>query len=317
MNTDCKAKGKELYVIDELNVMKKKIVEIGTVHQCNCWLGGKTLHPLVSVIDLSNTDLTQHIVKFGFYTILLRECPCEDFIYGRQNYDYSNGTVVFLAPGQSINTEGSGILPLKGWMLVFHPDLIHGTSLGQNIKNYTFFSYHLNEALHLSIREKQKVLECLENVRQELLHAIDWHSKILISRYIELLLDHCTRFYERQFITRAEANKELFTRFECILDTYFETDQPKTSGLLSAEYCADLLHLSSYYFEDLLKQETGKDTQEYLQFKRISIAQKQLRSTDKTISQIAEKLGYPTPQLFSDLFKKIVGCTPNEFRILN
>lgn len=154
-------------------------------------------------------------------------------------------------------------------MLVFHPRLFFGTLLGQNIENYTFFSYHSNEALQLSIREKQKVLECIDNIRQELQHAIDLYSKELISKYIELLLDHCTRFYTRQFITRSEANKKILTKFEDIL------------------------------------------------FKRTEVAKKQLIHTNKTTSQIAEELGYSTPQLFSYLFKKIVGYTPNEFRILN
>lgn len=297
--------------------MKDKTVEIETVHQCNCCLGNKTLHPLVSVIDLSSANLMQRTLKFDFYTILLVESQSEAFIYGRQNYDYSNGSMIFLAPGQSIRMEEGSLLPQKGWILVFHPDLIFATSLGQNIKHYTFFSYHSLEALQLSMREKQKVLECLDNIRRELQHAIDLYSKTLISKQIELLLDYCTRFYTRQFITRSEANKKILTKFEKMLDTYFETDQPRMKGLPPAEYCANLLHLSPCYFEDLLKQETGKNTQEYVQLKRFNIAKKLLISTNKSVSQIAEELGYPTPQLFSHLFKKMVGCAPAEFRLLN
>lgn len=292
-------------------------VEIGTVHQCNCCLGSKTLHPLVTVIDLSKAKLTQHTIKFSFYTILLMENLSEDFIYGRKCNDYSNGTLVFLTPGQPINMDECKVFPQKGWILAFHPDLSQGTSLGLNLKNYTFFSYHPDEALHVSIREKQKVLECLNNIEQELHHAIDFHSKTLISRYIEQLLTYCRRFYDRQFITRGETNKKLLAKFEKILDEYFETDQPRMKGLPLAEYCTGLLRLSSCYFEDLLKQETGKNTQEYAQFKRLNIAKKRLINTDKTISQIAEELGFSTPQLFSYLFKKIVGCAPNEFRLLN
>lgn len=294
--------------------MKNKLLKIETVHQCNCCLGSKTLHPLVSVIDLSEAMLMQNTIKFDFYTILLLESQSEHFIYGRQNYDYSNGTMLFLTPEQSINMEEDSVLPQKGWILAFHPELICGTSLGQNIKSYTFFSYRSNEALQLSIREKQKVLECLGNIRQELQHAIDLYSKTLISKYIELLLDYCTRFYTRQFITRSEANKEVLAKFEKILDVYFETDQPRMKGLPSTKYCADLLHLSPGYFEDLLKQETGKNTQEYVQFKRMDVAKKQLISATKSVSQIAKELGYSTPQLFSYLFKKMFGCAPNEYK---
>lgn len=294
--------------------MGNKTIKIGTVHQCNCYMGSKTLHPLVSVIDLSNVNLTQQSIKFGFYTVLLRECQCCDFIYGRQYYDYSNGSLLFLTPGQSIEMDENKVLPQKGWMLAFHPDLISCTSLGQNIQNYSFFSYNPDEALHISAREKQKVLECLDNIREELQHAIDCHSRNLITKYIELLLDYCIRFNERQFITRCEANKKLIAKFENILDKYFETGRVKETGLPSVKYCADLLHLSPSYFIDLLKYETGKSVQEHAQLKRIKIAQNQLLTTDKTIARIADELGYPSVQYFTRLFTKIAGYSPREYR---
>lgn len=294
-----------------------KVMKIGTVHQCNCYLGEKTLHPLASVIDLSNAHLVQQSIKFGFYTVLLRECQCNEFLYGRQYYDYSCGTLLFLTPGQAIGGEEDNVLPSKGWILAFHPDLISCTSLGQNIPNYTFFHYRPNEALHVSAREKQKVMECLENIRQELQHAIDCHSKTIITKYIELLLDYCTRFNERQFITRCEANKKLLAKFEKILDDYFERNQMKKSGLPSLEYCADLLHLSPAYLKDLLRYETGKTVQEHTQLKRIEMAQRLLQTTDKPISLIADELGYSSAQYFTRLFTKITGCSPNEYRCPN
>ena len=182
--------------------MKERILNIETVHQCNCCLGCKTLHPLVSVIDLSKTNLEQQIIKFDFYTILMMEGEIDDVLYGRKYYDYSNASLVFLTPGESIKINKSKALPSKGWLLAFHPDLIFQTSLGEHIKDYSFFFYNPEEALHLSQREKAKAVECICNIEEELRHAIDCHSQILISRYIELLLDHCNRFYERQFITR-------------------------------------------------------------------------------------------------------------------
>lgn len=292
-------------------------MKIGTVHQCNCYLGGKTLHPLVSVIDLSNAHQMQQSIKFGFYTVLLRECQCDEFLYGRQYYDYACGTLLFLTPGQALGNGKENVLPFKGWMLAFHPDLISYTSLGQNIPNYTFFQYTPNEALHVSAREKQKVMECLENIRQELQHAIDCHSKTIITKYIELLLDYCIRFNERQFITRCEANKKLLSRFEKVLNEYFETKLLKTAGLPSTDYCADLLHLSPAYLKDLLRYETGKTVQEHVQFKRIEVAQKLLQITDKPISLIADELGYSSAQYFTWLFTKITDCSPNEYRHLN
>lgn len=297
--------------------MEDKTIKIGTVHQCNCYLGEKTLHPLVSVIDLSNTQQVQQSIKFGFYTVLLRECQCCDYLYGRQYYDYSCGTLLFLTPGQALGNGEENVLPSKGWMLAFHPDLISCTSLGQNIPNYSFFHYNSNEALHISAREKEKVTECLENIRQELLHAIDCHSKTIITKYIELLLDYCTRFNERQFITRCEANKKLLVKFGKILEDYFERNQMKASSLPSLEYCADLLHLSPAYLKDLLRYETGKTVQEHVQFKRIEIAQKLLQTTDKPISLIANELGYSSAQYFTRLFTKIAGCSPNEYRCPN
>ena len=154
--------------------MGDKVLKIGTVHQCNCCLGSKTLHPLVSVIDLSKADLSAHTgIKFDFYTILLSECKCEAYMYGHQYYDFSDGTLLFLSPGESINMkENSKNFPSKGWILAFHPDLICGTPLGLNIDNYTFFSYQPEEALHISLREKQIILEFMDRINQELERCI-------------------------------------------------------------------------------------------------------------------------------------------------
>ncbi|WP_455674563.1 helix-turn-helix domain-containing protein [Phocaeicola sp.] len=295
--------------------MKEKVLNIETVHQCNCCLGHKTLHPLVSVIDLSEANLEQRVIKFDFYTMLLIEGETEDFLYGRKYYDYSNASLVFLTPGESIEIDKSKILPQKGWLLAFHPDLLSRTSLGENIKNYSFFFYKLNEALHLSLREKTKAIECLCNIGEELRHAIDCHSKTIISRYIELLLDYCTRFYERQFITRCEANKSILRQTNTLLDDYIRSGKLKSGVLPSTDYCADKLHLSSHYFEDLLRFETGKNIYEYFLQKRLEAAKEMLMEQENTVSMVARKLGYSNVQYFSRLFKKITGIAPNEYRL--
>lgn len=299
--------------------MGEKILKLGTVHQCNCCLGGKTLHPLISVIDLSKAQLSPHTdIKFGFYTVLINECKCEAHAYGQQYYDYSDGALFCLTPGETIDREKTkSEFPSKGWILAFHPDLICGTTLGMNIDNYSFFSYQPTEALHLSLREKQTLLDLLNKIDQELQRYIDCHSKKIVSTYVELLLDYCTRFYERQFITRCEANKNIIERLDIIMDDYFETEKPQTHELLSAEYCADLLQLSSDYLCDMLKFETGKYFEEYIQFKRFEIAKKWLLDTDKTVNEISKELGFQSSQYFSRLFKKLTGFSPNDFRMPN
>lgn len=299
--------------------MGEKILKLGTVHQCNCCLGGKTLHPLISVIDLSKAQLSPHTdIKFGFYTVLINECKCEAHAYGQQYYDYSDGALFCLTPGETIDREKTkSEFPSKGWILAFHPDLICGTTLGMNIDNYSFFSYQPTEALHLSLREKQTLLDLLNKIDQELQRYIDCHSKKIVSTYVELLLDYCTRFYERQFITRCEANKNIIERLDIIIDNYFETRKPQTNELLSAEYCADLLQLSSDYLCDMLKFETGKYFEEYIQFKRFEIAKKWLLDTVKTVNEISKELGFQSAQYFSRLFKKLTGFSPNDFRMPN
>ena len=297
--------------------MTDTVLHLETVHQCNCCLGHKTLHPLVSVIDLSEASPEQRAVKFDFYTILLMEGKIGDFLYGREYYDYSNASLLFLTPGESIKIDLNGLCEQKGWLLAFHPDLLYCTSLGCHIKDYTFFFYNRNEALHLSLREKTKAIQCLSNIKEELQHAIDCHSKTLITRSIELLLDYCTRFYERQFITRCEVNKVVLCGIDRLFDEYIQSGKLKGKVLPSVEYCADNLQLSSYYLEDLLKFETGKTVCEYFQQKRIDISRKMLSDKNYNVAQVTEILGFPSVQYFSCLFRRITGITPNEYRSAN
>lgn len=279
-------------------------------------LGVETLHPQVSVIDLSKAKPMRHMRHtFSFYVIFLKDEKNCDLIYGRQRYDYQKGSVVCLAPGQVIGIDDTGEeFQPKGYALCFHPDLIHGTNLGRSIKEYTFFSYEVNEALHLSERERMIFIDCLIKIQEELQHSIDRLSKRLISNNIELLLNYCLRFYERQFITRQNVNRDILTRFETLLDNYYTGDNALQEGVPTVKYCADKLCLSPNYFGDLIKKETGKTALEWIQNKIISIAKERLLLPSDSISQIAYSLGFQYPQHFTRVFKRMTGMTPNEYR---
>ncbi len=290
-----------------------------TVSDYNAFNKNETLHPLVGVVDLSKAAPRKSSnMYFGFYTVFLKEVKCGDLRYGKHNYDYQEGTLVFIAAGQVIyaNSNGETFQP-KGYALVFHPDFIHGTALGRHIHDYSFFGYQSNEALHVSEREKQLVLDCLTKIGHELEHAIDKHSKMLIVSNIELLLNYCTRFYDRQFITRDHAHKGILERFEGLLHAYFRSEKPQITGLPSVAYCADELNLSANYFGDLIKKETGKSAQEYIQTKVIELAKERIFDVSKSVSQIAYELGFKYPQHFTRFFKQRVGQSPNEYRMLN
>lgn len=296
--------------------MEKTLLNIETVTEYDDMLGMETLHPLVSVIDLSRAKPMRHMRHtFSFYVVFLKDEKNCDIIYGRQHYDYQKGSVVCLAPGQVIGIEDTGEdFQPQGWALCFHPDLIRGTNLGRNIKEYTFFSYAVNEALHLSERERDTFIDCLKKIQEELGHSIDRLSKRLITNNIELLLNYCLRFYERQFITRQDANRDILTRFEALLDAYFTGDNALQNGLPSVKYCAGELCLSPNYFGDLIKKETGKTALEYIQRKIVSMAKELLLLPSNSVSQVSYQLGFQYPQHFTRVFKKATGITPNEWR---
>lgn len=295
--------------------MKTTLLDFKTVCECNRCLGGKTLHPQVSIINLANPNLEQHTVKFEFYAVLLiEECPDNCCCCGRKYYDYSNATMVFLTPGEIFQMSENNTLPNKGYLLAFHPDLLFQTSLKNHIKNYTFFSYRKEEALHLSQRETTKITCCFENIEDELHHPIDTHSSTILSRHIELLLDYCTRYYERQFITRENKNKTILEKMESILNQYINSGKLQNGLFPTSAFCAEKLGLSAAYFNDLLKFETGNTLQEHFQLKRLEAAREMLLKGKDSPSFIARQLGYPNVQYFSLIFKKIMGVSPTEYR---
>lgn len=293
----------------------ENIVRLNTVDCYNKLYGFETLHPLVSVVDLREaTHTVNHIVMdYGVYALFLKESVDCELKYGRNSYDYQEGTITSFAPGQVVEVNNLNTNKPHALGLLFHPDLIRGTSLGQNIKKYGFFSYSSYEALHVSEREKAIVIDCLSKIRTELEHAIDKHSRQLISMNIELLLNYCMRFYERQFITREEINKDILQKFESLIDDYL--NRSPIESLPSVKYFADQVCLSPNYFGDLIKKETGKTAQEYIQYKLIDKAKDLIVSTNLTISEIAYQVGFTYPQHFNRLFKKVEGMTPKEYRL--
>ena len=293
-----------------------EILKMDSIHDYHEFLGVETLNPLVSVLNFSEVPPVRHARRnAGFYTVFLKDVKCGDLRYGRKTYDYQEGTLVFIGPGQIAGIDDDGTrVQGKGWALLFHPDLLLGTSLGRKRKEYTFFSYEANEALHMSDREREIVINCFLGIREELEHAIDKHSRAIITANIEVFLNHCVRFYDRQFVTRKDVNKDILSRFEDLLVNYFDSEAPLTYGLPSVAYCADKLHLSANYFGDLIKKEAGKSAQEYIQLTVINRVKERFADQDKSVSEIAYELGFKYPHHLSRLFKKVVGCSPNEYR---
>ena len=246
------------------------MVEIKTISDLNKMLGqDEPKHPLIGILDFSKIDFSQHTnikVSMGFYTVMLKNLCPGAMRYGRNYYDFQEGTLSFMAPNQVISLEDPDeTRDVYGWGLVFHPELLRGTSLGSKMKDYTFFSYSVHEALHLSEQEKLKLKEIVDDIEAELQQNIDKHSKTLIVSAIELLLNYCNRYYDRQFITRTETNKDIIADFEGILTNYFESEELQNQGFPSVKYLAEQFHLSPNYLSDLLKKETGKNGSEHIQ----------------------------------------------------
>lgn len=299
------------------------IIELNTIADYNALCGVKTLHPLVSVIDFSKLtpqELASDSMsfRFSFYSVSLKFGKQCDLNYGRNAYDFQDGTLVFTAPGQVLTVSNiSGDYTPGGFTLLFHPDLIRGSALGQHIKEYSFFSYEVHEALHLSDKEKEIVLECFKKIDYELQQSIDKHSKRLIVSNLELFLNYCVRFYDRQFITRDQINSTVLTKFESMLNAYFESDNPQKIGIPTVSYFADQFHLSANYFGDLIKKETGKTALEYIQLAIIETAKEKIFEQGKSVNEIAYALGFKYPQHFTRLFKQKVGMSPIEYRNMN
>ena len=287
-----------------------------SVKDYNDNLGVATLHPMVSVVDMSELECIRHSLKhFGFYCIILKHLGCGDVTYGRSAYDYNDGSLVFVAPNQMAGAnDGKISYNTKGWILMFHPDLLRNTYLEHSMNRYTFFDYSSNEALHLSEQEREIIIGYLRNIRRELHHPTDDYTNRNIILNIEALLNNCMRFYERQFISRKNENNKIMEQLTYLLEEYLLSGKSQQYGLPTVAWCADNLHLSSNYFGDLVKKYSGRTAQEYIKSTIVDYAKLLLANNSYQVNEIAYKLGFKYPQHFSRLFKHIEGVSPSQYR---
>ena len=300
----------------------KEFIHVKSISELHRILGiGKPKHPTISLIHSTDVNWSGDFYNknyiLNFYMISLKYHN-SDFIYGRNHYDFEEGTMVFTSPGQVIKSQTPVTQGMdKGWMLYIHPDLVRNTNLSNRIDEYTFFSYAINEALHLSEDEKLKIYSIATDIEKEYSQNIDKHSHTLIVSNLELLLNHCTRFYDRQFYTRSHHQKGIVIEIEKYLRDYFNSEEQLEKGLPNVKQCADQVGLSPNYLSDLLKKETGKNTQEHIHFYLIEKAKNLLLGSNAAVSQIAFELGFEYPQYFGNLFKKKTGLTPTQYREKN
>ena len=292
-----------------------KQLDLFTVQQFNDYYGIETTHPLVNVIHYEHPQqLQEHLVNYGIYALFLKENKGCQISYGRTKYDFDEMTVTSFASGQSVHVQPyPGVKYPKWTALVFHPDLLARTSLGKNMSKYEFFSYTSNEALHLSAAEIVIFRDVLNMIEQELTHPIDKHSRHLIVSNIELLLNYCLRFYDRQFVTREEINHSVVKKFEQLLKEYIST-QAQHQGLPTVAYFANKCCLSNGYFGELVRVETGRTAKDIIASHMINAAKEMLNNNSLNINQVSQMLGFEYPQHFVRFFKAHTGKTPSQYR---
>lgn len=297
---------------------KDQLFRVKSIHALHEIAGfEKPKHPLITIVDYSRMDMNKapEAGRFvcEFYSINFKN-HCS-FLYGNQHFDHQEGTLLCTAPEQIITMrKAENPSDTAGWGLFFHPEFILNSSLGKKISGYTFFRYEESEALHLSAEEKTTLLTLLQQMEKEYLTNIDHHSHAILISNLELLLNYCKRFHNRQFITRKNHNQDLIARFEQLLTSYFHSSMGKNLGLPTVAYCAEKMNLSPSYFGDLVKNETGKNAQEHIHYHLLEKAKTLLLGTNHTVSEIAYELGFEYPQNLTKLFRNKTGITPTEYR---
>ncbi|MDR9826725.1 helix-turn-helix domain-containing protein [Vibrio sp. FNV 38] len=298
--------------------MSKRIT-IDSIAQLHRNLGlGKPAHPLISVFKQSELKVTAEVgteVDLNLYMIALKDGANCQFGYGHSIYDFEEGMLAFMAPGQAFRVDKMELSTDDvGWSIAFHPSLLKGMDLAHTISQFSFFQYDISEALHCSQQEIDILGEIAANIASEIHQNMDRHTKSVLSASLELLLSYCTRFYDRQFILRSPQNRELIGRFDAFLNQYYDDGTMLEHGVPNVQMCGRELGLSPYYLSDLLKQETGKNALEHIHLFLINRAKQQMLGTTDSITKIASDLGFEYPQHFSKLFKAKVGVSPREYR---
>ncbi len=281
------------------------------------WSLPKPKHPMVSVYSFENTKILESLPElfmFDFYCISIKKNFKGKCIYGQHHYDFNSGVMTFLSPNQIMSHPRGDDAAKEGMCLVFHKDFLMGYPLAGKIRDYGFFSYELSEALHLSEDEEIIIEEIMANISREYQLNIDYHTQDVVIAQIELLLQYCNRFYNRQFITRKHANNEILINLENLLHDYFNDKEKMYAGLPTVQYVADALHLSPNYLSDMLRSLTGQTTQQHIHSKIIEKAKELLSTTSLSVSEIAFQLGFEYPQSFNKLFKNKINISPSEFR---
>ncbi|EGG51966.1 transcriptional regulator, AraC family [Paraprevotella xylaniphila YIT 11841] len=291
-----------------------KILKVKTPNDYSRYLGQAEQHPLVCIVNYEEVSPVRHSLNnYSVYGIFFHDEADIGLSYGCGKYDYKKGTVICVAPGQIGGKEDNGEwVNLTGWALLFHSDLLHGTQLERNIKDYSFFDYRVNEALHMTDEERDIFVSLMKQIRDELGKPQDDIQNRIIVGYIELMLNFCLRFHNRQFITRKLENSDMLMKFNILLSSYFEQELQLSFGLPTVQYCADKLCMSPNYFGDLIRKMTGDTASNYIRQYIIQQAKNELASGE-TIAQVAYKLGFEYPQHLSRMFKRHVGITPTEY----
>jgi len=295
----------------------KKVSSISTLHQ---FLGlKKPANPLISVFNFDDVKLEPETILSAittdFYVIALKkDCAGGKCRYGQQYYDFDEGIMYFIAPHQVLQFDDILLNKVRGFVLVVHPDFLHGYGLASNIKEHGYFSYTANEALHLSEKEEKTIFDIIANVEQEIDINMDSFTQDLLVSNLDLLLKYCDRYYNRQFLTRKKVNSDLLSKLELLLDDYFKNDKLTINGIPSVHFIADQLHLSANYLSDMLRVQTGQTTQQHIQNRLIEKAKELLSTTSMSVSEIAYQLGFEHPQSFHRLFKSRTSLSPLEFR---
>lgn len=301
----------------------KEIIRIKTITEVHDIFGfEKPKHPLVSLLPIDEKmtayEYGDYTYSFDFYQISLKEGIRGSMVYGRNSYDFHEGTMTFIKPNQIVKIQdGETYENGKGWTLLFHPDLIRKSQLGKNIDDYSFFDYEVHEALHLSDDEKKSLTELVQKIQSEYQQIIDRHSQDLIIGNIEMILKYCKRYYDRQFYTRTNLNKDTISKFDQVMNDYFQSDKPLELGVLSVKYCANALNMSSNYLGDLIKNETGTSAKDHIQNYIVEKAKTKIVGSNEPLGQIAYDFGFEYPQGFNKIFKARTGMSPSQYRRMN